>query len=94
MGNNLKKIRKQLNMSGNVLASKVKVQPSMIYMIESGKRNPSLLLAKKIATIFGKSVDEIFFNDKGNKTLQCNKKGAKLNVTKHKTYYNDSTRSS
>lgn len=40
----------------------------MLGAIERGDRTPSLTLAKKIADYYGKSVDEIFFEQNGNKT--------------------------
>ncbi|RMD04939.1 helix-turn-helix domain-containing protein [Clostridium autoethanogenum] len=60
MKNNLKAIREDLNMSGYELAKKANVKSSMIYMIENEKRNPSLLLARKISKILNKSIEEIF----------------------------------
>ncbi|TWL69400.1 hypothetical protein CHCC14821_3039 [Bacillus paralicheniformis] len=38
----------------------------MLGAIERGDRTPSLTLAKKIADYYGKSVDEIFFEQNGN----------------------------
>lgn len=70
MKNNLKTTREELNISGYELAQKVDVRSSMIYMIENGKRNPSLLLARKISKTLNKSIEEIFFADKSHLTLQ------------------------
>jgi putative transcriptional regulator len=60
MRNNLKLIREGLNISGYELAKKVNITPQTIYMIESGKRNPSLSLAKEISKILNKNIEEIF----------------------------------
>lgn len=60
MKNNLKSIREDLNISGYELAKKANIKPQTIYMIESGKRNPSLLLAKEISKILNKHIEEIF----------------------------------
>ncbi|UZQ49802.1 helix-turn-helix transcriptional regulator [Clostridium kluyveri] len=69
MQNNLKTTREILNISGCELAKRVNVKSSMIYMIESGKRNPSLSLARKISKTLNKSIEEIFFVDKSHLTL-------------------------
>lgn len=42
------------------------ITPQMLGMIERGDRTPSLSLAKRIADYYGVSVDEIFFDAKGN----------------------------
>jgi len=67
--NKLKEIRKSLNITGIELAKKVGVSHSLIYMIEGGYRNPSMKIAKKIAKVLGKSLDEIFFSDTSHETL-------------------------
>ena len=56
-------------MTGIKLAKIVGVSHAIIYMIENGDRNPSMKLAKKIADVLGKSIEEIFFDEKCNKTL-------------------------
>lgn len=61
MRNNLKKIRMQLGMTGTELAKLVGVSHSMIYMIENGQKNPSIILANKISKILGRNIEEIFF---------------------------------
>lgn len=38
----------------------------MLGAIERGDRNPSLKLAKRIADYYGTTVEDIFFNQKGN----------------------------
>lgn len=39
-------------------------------MIESGNRNPTLKLAIKIAEVFGRKVEEIFFENDCNVKMQ------------------------
>lgn len=48
------------------VASDLNITPQMLGAIERGDRNPSLNLAKKIADYYLVSVDEIFFEQKGN----------------------------
>lgn len=54
------------NQSRPGVAIEIGVTPQMLGAIERGDRNPSLQLAKKIADYYGVSVDEIFFDEKGN----------------------------
>lgn len=61
MINNLKEIRSSLGITGIELAELVGVSHSMIYMIENGRKNPSMRLAGEIARVLGKSIEEIFF---------------------------------
>lgn len=51
------------NRSRQEIAKKIGITPQMLGMLERGDRTPSLLLAKKIADFYGKSIDEIFFDD-------------------------------
>lgn len=44
------------------VAFDLKITPQMLGAIERGDRTPSLRLAKKIADYYGKTIDEIFFN--------------------------------
>ncbi|MCY9350693.1 helix-turn-helix domain-containing protein [Bacillus licheniformis] len=53
----------------STIAKKLKITPQMLGAIERGDRTPSLLLAKKIADYYGKSVDEIFFSQNRHKTF-------------------------
>lgn len=50
------------------VAKELKITPQMLGAIERGDRTPSLPLAKRIADYYGKSIDEIFFNKKRNKS--------------------------
>jgi len=44
--------------------------------IETGVRNPPLELAKKIADFFGKTIEDLFFNQKGNNSFPDEKQSA------------------
>lgn len=57
----------QNNMTRQELADLVGVREQTIQLIESNKSLPSILLAMKIAKVFGKDVDEIFIL-KGDKS--------------------------
>lgn len=48
------------------VAKELDITPQMLGAIERGDRTPSLPLAKKIADYYKKSIDEIFFNEKGH----------------------------
>lgn len=64
--NNLRHYRKLKKITQKELAEKVNVTSDYIYMIEKGTRNPGIFLAKRISDILGKSMEEIFFNNKMN----------------------------
>ena len=59
--NNLQQIRKGHTLRQEDLAEKVGVTRQTIIAIEKGNYTPSVLLALKIAQVFGKSVEDIFF---------------------------------
>ena len=52
----------------------IKISESYYGMIEQGVRTPSLELAVAISNIFGRPVDEIFFEDEPNVLLGKNEK--------------------
>ena len=51
------------------VAEAVDVTASYYGMIEQGKRNPNLEVAKKIADFFDTTVDDIFFENKNDNRL-------------------------
>ncbi len=53
--------RKDMNIQQAELAEMVGVRRETIGKLENGKYNPSLKLAMDIATVFGKSVEEVFY---------------------------------
>ncbi len=76
LNNNLKKCRFEKDeISQQELANAVGVTRLTIHSIETGKFNPSVLLALKISRFFNKPVEEIFFLDNDNR--QSGNKGVK-----------------
>lgn len=61
MKTRLRVLRAEMEWSQADLASRVGVTRQTINSIETGRYDPSLPLAIKIARLFGKHVDEIFF---------------------------------
>lgn len=55
--------RKQKGLTVDKIASDLGISASFYYKIEKGVRNPTITLAKRIAQIFGKTVDELFFDE-------------------------------
>ena len=75
LNNDLKRFRFEKDgMSQQELANVVGVTRLTIHSIETGKFNPSVLLALKISTFFGKPVEDIFFLETPDK--DPDKKGA------------------
>ncbi|MCH8566666.1 MAG: helix-turn-helix transcriptional regulator [Balneolales bacterium] len=66
MNNRVKAERTALNMTQTELADKIKVSRQTIYAIETQKYMPSVVLALKIAAIFGKTVHELFELDEND----------------------------
>ena len=60
MKNNLKNLRKQINITQDDLAYKLEVSRQTISSIENGRYDPSITLAFKISIFFGKKIAEIF----------------------------------
>lgn len=63
MKNRLKVLRAERNWSQADLAARLEVSRQSVNAIETGKFDPSLPLAFKIARLFGQSVEAIFEND-------------------------------
>lgn len=57
---NIHELRRERNISQEILAESVGVRRETISLLERGKYNPSLKLAMEIALFFGKSIEEIF----------------------------------
>lgn len=64
--NNLKKIRKEKNLTAKELGEKVGVTDVYIYLLEQGSKKPSFVLSLKIAEALHIKVDDIW-NTKGLK---------------------------
>ncbi|CAM3305579.1 helix-turn-helix transcriptional regulator [Vagococcus fessus] len=60
MKNCLSEIRKQANLSQDALAKELRVSRQTISSLESGKYNPSIILAMRLARRFDLSVEDIF----------------------------------
>jgi putative transcriptional regulator len=60
MKNILKDLRAELNWSQADLAKELDVSRQTVNAIETGKYDPSLPLAFKIAELFGRKIEEIF----------------------------------
>ena len=63
MRNRLKVLRAERDWSQTDLGDRVGVSRQAVTAIETGKFDPSLPLALKIARLFGQPVEEIFFLD-------------------------------
>ena len=62
VNNRLKVLRSQRNWSQGHLAEKLEVSRQSVNAIETGKYDPSLPLAFRIAELFGLAIEEIFEN--------------------------------
>ena len=58
--NNIRRLRFERNMTQEELALRTGVSRQTIMSIERGQTNPSVLLAYKIAAVFGVPVTEVF----------------------------------
>ncbi|RFU67136.1 XRE family transcriptional regulator [Peribacillus saganii] len=59
MANNIKELRKSLGLTQAELAKKIGLTTSAVGMYETGTRNPSYEILKKLSNIFGVSLEEI-----------------------------------
>ncbi|MGD0648118.1 MAG: helix-turn-helix transcriptional regulator [Acidobacteriaceae bacterium] len=60
MRNRLRELRAERGWSQQYLAEKLEVSRQSVNAIETGKFDPSLPLAFKIARLFGKMIDNVF----------------------------------
>jgi len=63
MRKELKKARKEAGLSVEEISTAVGISTSFYYKIESGRRNPTISLAAKIAKLLDRKVEQIFLND-------------------------------
>ena len=63
MKNRLKVLRAERNWSQSDLAEKLEVSRQSVNAIETGKYDPSLPLAFRIAELFSLAIEEIFMRD-------------------------------
>jgi putative transcriptional regulator len=63
MKNRLRVLRAERQWSQGELAERLGVSRQTVNALETGKYDPSLPLAFKIARLFGKSIEEVFVHD-------------------------------
>ncbi len=63
MNNSLRVLRAERGWSQAELATRLKVSRQTVNAIETGKYDPSLPLAFKLARLFGHSIEEMFHED-------------------------------
>lgn len=63
MNNRLRNLREEVGWTQEDLASRVGVSRQTIISLERGKYNPSIILAHKLAQIFGLMIEEVFIFD-------------------------------
>lgn len=63
MDNRIRELRAARGMTQQELADAVSVSSRTIISLEKGQYNPSVLLAHKIACIFGLAIEEVFVFD-------------------------------
>jgi putative transcriptional regulator len=64
--NKIKQLREQNGYTQQDLAEKVTVSRQTIISLESGRYNPSIILAYKIARVFNLTIEDVFEFDKEN----------------------------
>ncbi len=65
MNNRLRVLRAERKWSQQDLADRLEVSRQSVNAIETGKYDPSLPLAFRIADVFGLTIEEIFLRDEG-----------------------------
>lgn len=63
MKNRIEQLRRGQGMTQQQLADSLGVSRQTIISLESGRYNPSILLAHKIAALFGQSIEQVFLFD-------------------------------
>lgn len=66
MKNRLKVLRAERDWTQEDLAQRARVSRQTINAIETGRYNPSLDLAFKLAAIFGAKIEDMFFSEEGD----------------------------
>ena len=66
MKNRLEELRKRSGITQEVLADRLEVSRQTISSLESGRYNPSILLAFKLARFFKINVEELFLYEEEN----------------------------
>ncbi len=60
MNNRIEQLRKAASMTQQDLADRVEVSRQTVISLESGRYNPSILLARKIARVFSLPIESVF----------------------------------
>ncbi|MDI6907492.1 MAG: helix-turn-helix transcriptional regulator [Thermoanaerobacterales bacterium] len=60
MRNRLRELRQQAELRQEDLAERVGVSRQTIISIENGRYNPSLVLAHRLARVFGLTIEDVF----------------------------------
>ncbi|WP_305888825.1 helix-turn-helix transcriptional regulator [Parvularcula maris] len=63
MENRVREMRAELGLSQGELGERIGVSRQAINAIERGKHDPSLALAFKLASVFGRRIEEVFRPD-------------------------------
>lgn len=63
MNNHLRELREQQGWSQAALAERLDVSRQTVNALETGKYDPSLPLAFRIARLFGQSIESIFIDE-------------------------------
>jgi putative transcriptional regulator len=69
MKTRIKELRARDSLTQADLAKQVGVRRETISFVENGEYNPSLLLAKRIAHVFGEAIEEIFLFEESELAL-------------------------
>jgi len=73
MRRKLKNVRRTLGLDVSTVANKLGISESYYYKIEAGIRNPNMDLAKRLANLYGSSIEELFFSQELDTTSNNNK---------------------
>ena len=65
MENRLRELRERDSLTQEDLAARVGVSRQTIISLERGRYNPSLLLAYKLARVFGLRIEDVFIFENG-----------------------------
>ena len=60
MKNNIEKLRKEMGLTQQALGEKLEDSRQTIISLESGKYNPSLILAYNLSVVFNCTIEDIF----------------------------------
>ena len=70
MKNRLENLRKKHEMTQETLAERLLVSRQTICSLENGRYNPSIILAFKLARVFGVAIEDIFLYEESDENIQ------------------------